>query len=187
MGRTRVDRPPARRIVFVLACVTCLLAISAPVFAASVDISVSLDENLVYCNATYEGNIERISQALNDGTEVSLIWNIDVQGVRTYWLNENIGGVVVKHSVVPDLVSRNWRLIDRTSGISRLTHSLEDAIAFLTHLKHFPVIDRSLLEKGRQYRLSLTLEEHLGTGDDRWFTRWWGYEKTDASLDFTNP
>lgn len=188
MGKTGFNHTLVWRMLFSFTVVIFLQPfIGNAVFAAGADLSITFDEDLIYCNASYTGNAEHIAQVLNEGTEVTLVWNIDVYGIREYWLNKGVGGVTVSHSVVPDLVSRKWHLIDRTSGISRFVDSLQDAISFLTQLERFPVIDRSLLEKGQQYRLRFTLEEHLGFVEEGWFSRWWGYEKTKYNLDFTNP
>jgi len=185
--RTWVDQMNFRPGLALVLAICLQLGLISSASAASVDMSLTLDEDLVYCNAEYTGDIKRIANALSEGTAVTLVWNINVLGVRKYWLNAEIGGVVVRRRVVPDLVSRNWELVDQTSGITRRVGNLDDAILFLSNLKRFPVIDRALLEHGRRYRLELTLEEHLGTVDNNWFTRWWGYEQTEASLDFTNP
>jgi len=170
----------------VAVAISLQLFMSLPVFAASVEASLSLDDNLVYCSAAYRGNGKRISGALSEGTEVTLVWKLNVLGIREYWLNKGIGGVVVKRRVVPDLVSRTWELIDQTSGITYRVGNLAVAVAFLSNLRRFPVMDRALLEQGQKYHLSLTIEEHLGVVDYNWFTRWWGYEKTKSGLDFTN-
>jgi len=187
MRDLRIDLVPLRFGLAVAIAVFLPLFMSTPVFAASVETRLSLDSGLVYCTAAYRGNSKRIAAALSEGTEVTLIWNINIQGIRKYWLNDGIGGVIVRRHVVPDLVSRTWELIDQTSGITHRVERLDIAVAFLSNLMRFPVIDRALLEKGDRYRLDLTIEEHLGAVDNNWFTRWWGYEKTETSLDFKNP
>jgi len=187
MKKSWIDRPNIRYGLALVTAICLQLVMSTSIFAANIDTSLTLDEDLVYCNAKYTGNNKRIAKVLSEGSEVTLIWHIHVLGIRKYWLNNGIGGVVVKRQVIPDLVSRTWELIDQTSGITHRVGNLDDVITFLSNLKRFPVMDRTLLEHGNQYRLSITLEEHLGAVDNNWFTRWWGYEQTEAVLDFSNP
>jgi hypothetical protein len=98
-----------------------------------------------------------------------------------------VASVRIERQVVPDLVTRKWMLADLTTGIHRRTGSLDDALAFLTRLQHFPVIDRSLLQPGKNYLLEIQLEEVKGEIERGWWTRLWGNEQTTGTLVFSLP
>lgn len=126
-------------------------------------------------------------QALKEGTDISVKWTIDVALERKYWFNSSIAKVTVDRHVIPDLVSRSWKLEDRTSGISRYTYSLDEAIRFLTGLNDFPVIDRTLLNPGRGYMVEVTASESEGSKQGSLWASWFGSKGSTASTEFHMP
>jgi len=160
--------------------------------AASVDLGLRLEQKLVKFQASMVTDPQRqsIRQALTEGSAVTMKWNIDIESVHRYWLNTSEAKVSIVRTVVPDLVSRSWTLVDVSGGVERRVSDIDSAMVFLTHLDEFPIIDRSLLGADQRYRLLLSLEIRLGRPPDNWFVRWagnlWGYEEIEAALDFTN-
>jgi len=165
----------------------CVLVLTPAYAKPSVHLEMEADSNLVFCNTTLPNDAKHIARVLHEGTEVTFVWEISIEAVRRYWLNQNVATVRVERRVVPDLVSQSWRLIDVTSGISRRVFDVKKALAFLTRLRRFPVIDRSLLESGRPYRMVVSLEEHEGEDRGGWFSRLWGYNTVEKALNFTLP
>jgi len=169
----------------------CVLLCTGAGMTAHADTAMNVTANfsggVVSCNVSMEHSRKHIAKVLREGTEVSVHWEIDVAAIREYWLNRAVATVAVDRRVVPDLVSRSWRLIDITSGISRRVFNLEKAVRFLTHLNRFPVIDRSLLEAGHRYRLEVAMEENEGGPERGWLSTWLGSGSGEASAEFALP
>jgi len=107
--------------------------------------------------------------------------------VRDYWLNENIAEITVIRRVEPDLLTRSWLLVDVSSGISLRVHNINLAMDFLTSLRQYPLLDRSLLLTEMPYSASVSARVHMGDMDESWWSGLW--TSTDASMqkDFTLP
>lgn len=148
---------------------------------------VTADEQVIYCSIGPVRTGEWIRQALNEGTTVSFIWNISVEEVNDYWIDDNVGTVTVVHQVVPDLISRSWTLIDISSGISHQTYSIDEAMLFLTRLDRFPALDRSLLTSGIPYSFSVNLRITEGELSDSWWSKMFKFSKRMAQEDITLP
>lgn len=168
-------------------CLWCVVTLMPAHAKPSVDLELDTGGDIVFCNASLPHDTDRLSRILHEGTEISFVWEIDIESVRKYWLNENVATVRVERRVVPDLVSQSWQLIDVTSGISRRVFDVKKALAFLTRLQRFPVIDRTLLETDKRYRMVVSLAEREGEERSGWFSRLWGYNTVEAVLNFTLP
>lgn len=166
--------------VAVILCAAATAAAADPALQVSVDAS----GEVIFCQAELAGEREGIAQALKEGTQVTLTWQFTVSQPRSYWLDAGIAEVQVVHRAVPDLVSGNWRLLDLSSGIERRVPNVDDAVRFLTRLERFPVLDRSLLQKGVPYRMQVSVEEQQGEEKAGWFSHWWGYAEIEGAVEF---
>ncbi|MDX8391149.1 MAG: DUF4390 domain-containing protein [Mariprofundaceae bacterium] len=159
-----------------------------PAYAASdMQLQVTVEGDVLTCNATpttLPGGLER---ALREGSEISVNWHISVEIERKYWLNKSVAEIVLDRRVMPDLVSRSWLLADQTSGITRRVFSLQEAVRFLTRLQHFPVLDSSLLSAGQAYVMKIGVREREGDAPDNWWGSWFSEENTSAAHAFTLP
>ena len=164
-------------------------AASPPAKAESPALMLRVDTGgeVLRCDARLSRKPQALLRALREGSEISVAWRLRVDIVRKYWLNKSLAEVEVRRRVIPDLVSRSWRLVDETSGISRRVFALDEAVNFLTRLRRFPVVDRSLLERGRVYRFRASLSEREGAADDHWWNVWFGEESSAAGLSFALP
>lgn len=181
-----------RHLIFLIGqligIVSLCLSMGAVAYADSgVRMSVNISSRIVSCNAQVRYDRKYLSKALREGTEITVNWEIDVDAVRKYWLNRTVATVTVKRRVVPDLVSQSWQLIDMTSGISQRVFNLKRAVQFLTRLKKFPVIDRSLLENGHRYRMNIKINETEGDAQHGWMTTWFGSSSVEISAEFALP
>jgi len=176
---------PATRLIGV---VFLCLSMGAVAYAESdARMTVDIGSKIVSCDVHLRYDQKHIARVLREGTEISVNWEISVGYIRKYWLNRTVATVIVKRRVVPDLVSRSWQLIDVTSGISQRVFSLEQAVQFLTHLEHFPVIDRSLLEGGHRYRMDIEVSEREGDAKRSWISAWFAFSNIETSAEFTLP
>jgi len=168
--------------------VSLCLSMGAVAYADSdARMTVGIGSKVVSCDTHIRYDQKHIAKVLREGTEISVSWEINVKYIRKYWLNRAVATVTVKRRVVPDLVSRSWQLIDVTSDISQRVFNLKQAVQFLTHLEHFPVIDRSLLEGGHRYRMDIEVNEREGDAKRSWISTWFGSSSVETSAEFTLP
>ena len=169
-----------------------LIAMAMPAGFASaaqeaVELHADIEPDVIYCDVQLGQNLDVLAATLKDGTQVTFSWTVKVYAVKPYWFDSEVASVRIEHQVVPDLVARRWTMTDLTTGIHRRTDSLDEAMTFLTRLQHFPVIDRSLLAPGRNYRLEIQLQEVKGEIERGWWARLWGSEQTTGTLVFSLP
>jgi len=131
--------------------------------------------------------VDGLDIALKQGSLMTYVWEIIIEEKRDYWLNKDIGSVQVSRQVVPDLLSRQWLLKDSNSGITSATLSTRKAVSFLASLKHFPVIDKSLLQPGASYTIRAKLYIEEGEVSEHWWNVVTKLGKTVAIGSFTLP
>jgi len=148
---------------------------------------IQIEKKVIYCSAELSVENSVFKLPMQDGTSVATEWHVRVGKVREYWLNENIGDITVVRRVEPDLLTRSWLLIDVSSGISQRVYTIADAIAFLTELKHFPVLDRSLLMDSVPYRAAVNVNIHIGDINQAWWAGLWPATVASMQKDFTLP
>ncbi len=171
-----------RKLLLLL--VALLFTVSTSAYAESSieqsgDLQVRLGTTVIYCAAQLKGSDDLFLHALKDGLPVATVWQVEIDGVRDYWVDESIAEITVVRRVVPDLLSRSWLLKDEASGISQRTYAVSEAIRFLATLDRFPVIDRSLLTAKVLYIMRASAESHVGEMDSGW---WGGLLESDETL-----
>lgn len=132
-------------------------------------VQVDTSQPVIYCDISSDIGADRLEVALKEGSLMAYDWQIIIEEERNYWLNKSIGHVQFRRQVVPDLVSRQWLLKDSNSGITSATLSTHKAVSFLTSLKHFPIIDKSLLQSGANYTIRVELYIEEGELSDHWW------------------
>jgi hypothetical protein len=178
----------SNRIKFFLILAGALIAAQSHVYADEAgSLQIRMGPKVMYCAARINVADERLASAMQDGIAVSTEWHVHVGKVRDYWLNENIADITVLRHAKPDLLTRSWLLTDTSSGISRRVHRIEDAIYFLSGLKNFPVLDRSLLLPDVQYRVSVSVEIHSEGIDNAWWANLWHATAASMQQDFSLP
>ena len=150
-------------------------------------LQLELNQQVIYCAVEWQGDRESLSQALQAGIAVTFVWQVQVSKVQDYWINETIADIQVSRRVLPDLLSRNWVLEDKASGISRRVASLSEAIHFLTRLEHFPVLDRSLLATSTPYQISISVAKQEGEINEAWWATLWKSVHFSTEKDFSLP
>jgi len=151
------------------------------------DVQVDTSQAVIYCDIVSDIGVERLNVALNEGSLMTYAWEIIIEEQRDYWLNKRIGSVRFSRQVIPDMLSRQWLLKDSNSGISSATLSTHKAISFLASLKHFPVIDKSLLRPGAHYSIRVKLYVEEGEISSHWWDAVTKLGKTVAVGSFTLP
>ncbi len=148
---------------------------------------IDRDELVVYCDATWPADAAHVSETLRSGIDVTVIWHLALSRSRQYWLDEKVADIEIVRRVRPDLLSRRWILEDRSTGIMRSVNRLEEAMAFLTELRHYPLVDRSLLRSGQVYDLEVSLQSFDGKQMAGWWRRVLRGDDFSARLSFREP
>jgi hypothetical protein len=148
---------------------------------------ITYDDKLIYCSVGPVGISDEAILALNQGTPVTLIWEITVEEVRKYWLNKSVGEVIIARQAIPDLISKSLIIADAKNGISKRVHSIDEAIAFLSELKRFPILDRSLLTPGLNYNVDIHFHIQEGQFTDTWWSAATRFGTTAGEEELTLP
>ncbi|MDQ6956461.1 MAG: DUF4390 domain-containing protein [Mariprofundaceae bacterium] len=151
------------------------------------DIRIDISQPVIYCDISTDMGVDGLELALNEGSLMTYVWEIIIEEKRDYWLNKDIGSVQFSRQVVPDLLSRQWLLKDSNSGITSATLLTRKAVSFLASLKHFPVIDKSLLQPGASYTIRAKLYIEEGEVSEHWWNVVTKLGKTVAIGSFTLP
>ncbi|RLL55676.1 DUF4390 domain-containing protein [Mariprofundus sp. EBB-1] len=154
---------------------------------ASDTLHIQIKEKVIYCSAELSVKNSVFKLPMQDGIAVATEWHVKIGKVRQYWLNESIGNITVMRRVEPDLLTHSWLLVDVSSGISQRVYSIDDAIVFLSVLKHFPVLDRSLLLTNVPYRAAVNVNIHVGAINPAWWASLWPTTAASMRKDFTLP
>lgn len=142
---------------------------------------------VIYCDIGPLTDRSQYTRILKEGTPLTFSWELVIERVRSYWLNEEVGTISLTRQAIPDLVSRSWRLIDSNSGISRKVASATDATEFLSTIRHFPIIDRSLLKRGETYRITVKVHIAEGIPSDSWWRKMLRFGTVVASEELRLP
>ncbi len=154
---------------------------------AAAGFSIEIGPQVVYCAAQWNGDHTSLRRSLEAGIEVSMVWRISVARVRNYWLNDEIADIEFSRHVRADLLARTWLLEDSASGITRTTSSPDEAMAFLTRIQHYPVLDRALLSDGELYVLTVAIERQDGAMGEAWWSRFWKQTTLQMQQEFSIP
>jgi len=138
-------------------------------------------QGIIYCDITPSFNQKKITQSLQAGMLVHFSWHIVIESIQPYWLNQQVADIQFNRSVIPDLLSQQWQLKDSLTGITSYTLSLSQAVQFLSHIKQFPLIDKSLLAPHTSYLISVSLNIEQGEANDTWWHDILNSEHTIAS------
>jgi len=144
-------------------------------------------QNIIYCDITPSFNQEDIMQRLKDGTEIHFYWHISIESIQSYWFNQQVADIHFQRQVTADLLTRQWQLNDSLINIPTHTHSLNQALIFLSQVKHFPIIDRSLLAPHASYIITVSLNIEQGHQKHTWWNAILHTEHTIASFTLNLP
>lgn len=188
MTTTACLQPVRQYLRQIAAAVLLMLCASAPATAAdSKLLHIDASGPVVYCDIGPISERDQFVRILKEGTPLTLSWELVVERVRNYWLNQEVGTVSLTRQVIPDLVSRSWQLIDSNSGISRKVARVEDAADFLAYIQRFAVIDRSLLQPGERYLITVNVHIAEGIPVDSWWRNMIRFSDTVGSEELHLP
>jgi len=150
-------------------------------------LEISADQEVIYCTTGPVAITDKVKQALNEGTPVTFSWEIIIDEVNDYWLNDTVGTITLVRQAIPDLISKSWLLTDTSSGISQRVYDVDEVILFLSQLQNFPTLDRSLLASETLYSFRIKLHIHEGELSDSWWSEAIRFGKTVAVKEVSLP
>jgi len=194
----------ARHCMMLMGFMLTLLLISTTGLAADVSeglpdsLQIHVGEKVVYCTAQLKNIDERaLLLSMQNGLAVGVVWQVKVGKLRDYWLDERVAEISVVRRVEPDLLTRSWLLVNVSSGISLRIHDVRLVMDFLTNLRQFPMLDRSLLLADTRYRASVDVDVQIGevqvrnlqAGDNNeaWWSGLWSSTTASMQQEFTLP
>ncbi|MDQ6974372.1 MAG: DUF4390 domain-containing protein [Mariprofundaceae bacterium] len=150
-----------------------LLSFSTCYAEETTQFHLNANQHIVYCDITPSFNQQDIIQNLQEGVPILFSWHISIESIQAYWLNQSVADIYFNRQVTPDLLTRQWKLNDSLTDIPSYTLSLPEALAFLSQIHHFPIIDKSLLAPHTTYLITVSLNITKGEQGNRWWHDLW--------------
>ncbi len=92
--------------------------------------------------ALTKGTIE----ALQNGVSLTLELNIVIERERRYWWNEEIATLKQRYELKYQALSKQYALKHLNTGIQGTFPSLEAALAHISEIKNYPMLDQHLIK-----------------------------------------
>jgi len=168
-----------------LVCLCCIC--TAPLHAEErTQFQIDATQHIVYCDVSSSFNQQQLTQILNKGIPVQYSWHLHIERVRTYWMNETMADIYFTRKVTPDLLTHEWLLDDALTQIQTRTHSLTQALDFLTRLHHFPLLDTTLLPLHNTYHIQAFISVQF-SHNIPWWQNLWNSEQAIGSSTLNLP
>jgi len=167
--------------------ISLLLTLQSCFAEESVQFHVDATSPIIYCDISPSFDRVHIQRTLQEGSPVTFSWHIEIETINPYWINEQIADISFYRQIMPDLITRQWRLEDNITGITHHTPSMQSAIDFISKIEHFPLLDKSLLEPHQSYLIQVYLSIENGEQKQAWWADLLSSEQTIATSRFTLP
>lgn len=142
-------------------CLTVWLFLPGALFAAEIEINepqivLSDDGYSLSANFVFEFN-QRLEEAVNKGVVLNFVADFELTRPRWYWLDEKVLVRSQTYRLSYHALTRQYRL--STGGLHQTYASLSDALAMLSRLRNWGVIDKAdkTFRPGDSYQAALRL------------------------------
>lgn len=120
------------------------------------DGEVLLQDGVYVLDADIDFNLSSAARdALESGVPLTFELQIEITRPRPFWLDEDVAALVQRFRVRYHALSQRYVLTNLNSGQSESFSSRTAALTALGTVRSLPVIDRGLLQRGREYQLWL--------------------------------
>jgi hypothetical protein len=126
---------------------------------------VHADEFVVQSvNGRWAGNVYELSgtaytplkqpalEALSRGVALTITYDIEVNRLRSYWLDERIALLQQRFQLRYHALTDQYLLVNLNTGVQQSYPSVDAALRVANSLTNFPVLDRQLLQAGSNYQ-----------------------------------
>jgi len=142
-------------------CLIIWLLLPGALFAAEIEINepqivLSDDGYSLSANFAFEFN-QRLEEAVNKGVVLNFVADFELTRPRWYWLDEKVLVRSQTYRLSYHALTRQYRL--STGGLHQTYASLSDALAMLSRLRNWGVIDKvdKTFKPGDSYQAALRL------------------------------
>lgn len=120
------------------------------------DGEVLLSDGVYLLDAAVDFNLSpQATEALESGVPLTFELQIELIRPRRLWLDEVIAKLTQRYRVRYHALSGRYVLINLNTGDSRSFPSRTSALSALGTIQGLPIIDRKLLQPGREYQIWL--------------------------------
>jgi len=93
-----------------------------------------------------------VREALEQGVELELRWQINIERERTWWLDGDVASVVQRNRLAYRPLTRQFVVTDLNTGERTSYERVGQALDAIASLDGFPVVDRVLVEPPNRHR-----------------------------------
>ncbi|MET0988087.1 MAG: DUF4390 domain-containing protein [Steroidobacteraceae bacterium] len=127
-------------------------------------------------------------QAIRDGVELTLTFDIEVSRGRRYWTDEGVAQLEQRYELLYHAVSGRYLVRNLNSGEQGSYPTLDAALEPLHRIERLPILDEALVRSKGRYEISLRASLDVHTMPDALrFIVFWADDWRQASEWYTWP
>lgn len=153
----------ARWLAVVAVLGVCGLLLAGPVAAAEPEVreaQLSLGDDGYAVSADFSFELrQRLEEAVTRGVPLSFAVDFELTHPRWYWLDEKIASQSMSMQLSYHALTRQYRLSSGT--LHQSFHTLDEAVAILSRLRHWTVFERNAVKVGDSYQAAIRLRLDL--------------------------
>ncbi|OBS08272.1 hypothetical protein Thpro_022522 [Acidihalobacter prosperus] len=100
--------------------------------------------------------------ALTNGVSVVIAYDIRVVHTRGWWFDDTVATLTQRYRLRYHALSRRYLVDNLNTGISHSFSRLSEALDDIANLRRLPLLDQTLLTKGRHYQVDLKVRVDAG-------------------------
>jgi hypothetical protein len=125
-------------------------AIAQNIGATRAALETSGDESMLLLSADFSVPLSRqIEDAINRGISVYFVAEFELKRARWYWFDKTVAASSLTYRLSYHALTQQYRV--GVSGYTQRYARLEDALAALSRLRGWPVVERQSLDAGVRY------------------------------------
>jgi hypothetical protein len=127
-------------------------------------------------------------QAIRDGVEMTLTFDIEITRARRLWMDETVAKLEQRYEVAYHAVSERYLVRNLNSGQQDSYPTLDAALASLRRIERLPILDEALVQSKGRYEISLRARLDVHTMPDALrFVVFWADDWRQKSEWYTWP
>ncbi len=165
-----MNAPSAKpRLLAALLCVLCWtpLGVRAEGLDGRFEVrsaNLELKDGVYHLDARFDLPVsDAVRRGLADGVPLSLELDIDIERVRQWAPNSRVAELTQRYRLQYNAVSARYILRNDNSGQQESVGTLDAALDVLSEVRGLPVLDKSLIQDGRRYEVSLRAKLDYGS------------------------
>jgi len=155
-------RKRIQEVIWLLFSLSLLMPGMRPLYAQQQDpfevksASTQLNETVYFLNAVFEINLPPyISSAFEQGFDLPLAMEVNISRKRAFWFDEELVTIKQKYRIQYHSILDTVSVLNVNSGSHVYFSTLDEALAYLSVLLNFPMLDNNTLDPDEHYRARL--------------------------------